>query len=245
MKRPALIFCLTLAALLGGGLVRAQDPTLPAPTLVPPTLVPTQATDVLPPADFSGVATAQNEGVLRVGALYNVPPFSYLDDNGKLTGYEIAILEAISVDISTPLEFVQVTGENALSELNLGRVDILVGEQTITRDAEGLYDFTHPHYLNQQRMVVLQNAPYQAFADLAGQTVSIVNESKGEEAAGDLLAQGLNYTLRPYYTEKDALDALVTGEAAAMVGELDNFKTRGLGFVQNVKVRNVGFSVIL
>jgi ABC-type amino acid transport substrate-binding protein len=179
--------------------------------------------------------------------LYNVPPFSYLDDNGNLTGYEIAILEAISVDISTPLEFVQVTGENALSELNLGRVDILVGEQTITRDAEGLYDFTHPHYLNQQRMVVLQAAPYQTFADLRGQTVSVVGESRGQEAAGDLLAQGFGYTLRLYYTEKDALDALVTGEAAAMVGELDNLQRagrQGMRFIeQPVRLDPYSFAV--
>lgn len=220
----ALMLCLVAALFLGSLSVRAQEP---APTLVPPTLVPTEPADAPQFAEYSGIATMQNEGVWRVGARFNTPPFSYLDENGDLAGYEAEILQAIAIELGTTLEWVQITSENQLEELQSGRVDALIGQQIITRPAEQFYDFTHPYYLNAQRMVVLDASPYRTFEDLRGQPISIVAGSEGEIAIQALQAVGMGYDLRSYFTEKDALDALANGQVQAMVGELDNLQRAG------------------
>lgn len=217
-----------LMMLSAPGVINAQDPTptLPAPTLVPPTLVPTQASDAPQLAEFSGIATAQNEGVMRVGALFNVPPFVYINERGQLDGYEVDIMNAIGVELGIEIEYVQVTRETARDDLQTGRVDMLIGQQVHSRDAEQFYEFSHPYYLNAQRMVVLEGAPYQAFAELSGQPISVVQGTEGARAVQDLVAS-LGYQVRPYYTQKDALDALERGEVQAMVGELDDLSRAG------------------
>jgi len=223
MNKPLIVLFLGLVLLLPSA-THAQDP---APTLVPPTLVPTAPADVVQLADYSGVATAQNEGALRVGARYNMPPFSYLDSSGSLAGYEVDVMNAIAIELGISINWVQVTAENELEELQTGRVDALIGEQVHTRDAEQVLGFSHPYYLNQQRMVVLESAPYASFADLNGQAVSVVTGSYGEDAIQALLDAGLGYQVRGFFTEKEALDALERGEVAAMVGEYDDLNRAG------------------
>ncbi len=206
----------------------------PVPTLVPPTLVPTQPADAPVLASHSGIATMQQEGIFRVGARYNMFPFSYLDDSGKLTGYEVELVRAIATELGVQVEFMQVTGENELEELLTGRVDALIGEQIITRPAEQFVEFTHPHYLNKQSMVVRFDSPYQTLQDLNGKAVAVVKLSQGETATQWMITHekavrdpNFSYDLRPYYTEKEALDALERGEVEAMVGELDNLTRAG------------------
>jgi len=205
----------------------AQDvtPTAPAPTLVPPTLVPTAPSDTLQVAEFSGIATIQNDGVLRVGARYNVPPFVFINERGEVDGYEIALMNSIGVELGISIEFVQVTRETEQADLLSGRVDALIGQQIHSRTSEQVYDFSHPYYLNMQRMVVLFDSPYQEFGELTGQPVSVVQGSPSERSMEELIAFG--YDVRLYYTQKDALDALERGEVQGMVGELDNLSRAG------------------
>ena len=205
----------------------AQEPTLPAPTLVPPTLVPTEPADVVHYADYSGIATLQNEGVLRVGARFNMQPFSFLDTTGKLAGYEADVATAVASELGVLIEFVQVTGENEIEELLTGRVDALIGEQVHTRSSEQIMEFSHPYYVNAQRMVVLETSSYSRFEELNGQPVSVVQGSYGEIAVQDMVASGTGFVLRQYFTQNDALDALAKGEVQAMIGELDNLLRAG------------------
>lgn len=205
----------------------------PVPTLVPPTLVPTEAANAPVLADYSGVKTVQDTGILRVGARYNMYPFSFLDESGKLTGYEVDLIYAIATELGVQVEFVQVTGENEIEELLAGRVDALIGEQIHTRSVEQYVEFSHPYYLNKQSMVVRFDSPYQTLQDLNGKPVGAVMLSRSEDALRNLLKieqlrdPNFNYDIRLYYTEAEALDALQNGEVEAMVGELDDLTRAG------------------
>jgi polar amino acid transport system substrate-binding protein len=220
---PVVLFLVILTFTLSP--VIAQEPTLPAPTLVPPTLVPGGTSETAERVDYSGIATIKNEGVLRVGARYNMYPFSYLNEKGELAGYEVDVLTAIGVELGVLIEWMQVTGENEIQELWAGRVDVLIGEQVHTRDREQFLDFSHPYYLNKQYMVVTEAASYQSFEDMRGQPIAVVEGSFGEIAAQDYPQYG--WDIRPYFTEKDALDALADGEVQGMVGEFDDLQRAG------------------
>lgn len=200
----------------------------PVPTLVPPTPFPTQPVEAIQVADYSGIATLQSEGMLRVGARFNLPPFSFIGADGELTGYEVDVVNAIATQLGVEVAFVQVTSENELEMLRTGAVDLLIGQQSHTREASQNVEFSHPYYLNKQQMVVLFESPYQSFSDLNGQPVSYVVQSRGEVALGRIVAaNGLSYDLRAYFHQDDALDALANGDVQAMVGELDNLQRAG------------------
>lgn len=207
--------------------VVAQDPspTSPAPTLVPPTLVPTSAAEAAQLANVSGINTLQSEGKIRIGTRYNVFPFAFLDENGILRGYEVDLIQAIAVELGVEIEWVQLTGENQVEELAAGAVDVLIGEQAVTRATEQFTEFTHPYYLNKQMMVVKEESSAQDFNGLAGQTVGVVQSSPSDTALSEYPNAG--WTVQYFFTDKDALDALDRDEIAGMAGELDDLSRAG------------------
>jgi len=202
--------------------------TLPAPTLVPPTPLPTVTPTPLTVAAESGLANVQRDGVLRVGTYFNAYPFAWLNEQGQVAGYEIDVLNAIAIELGVGLEFVQVTHHNARDTLLSGLVDVLAGQQFHTRDGETWFDFTHPYYLNTERMVVLTEAPYVTLQDLAGQPVGVTIGSRSEHALRLWSEQhGVTFDIRFYFSESAALDALAAGEVQGMVGTLDSLRRAG------------------
>lgn len=211
---------------------QTADPTSPAPTLVPPTLVPTptlaanqpQATREL----ISGIATMQTEQVMRVGTLYNVYPFAWLTETGTIEGYEAEVIRALAVDLEVEVDFVQVTAETQWQMLLNGEVDMLIGEQMPTKQAEEFVEFSYTYYYNQQRMVIRQGEPYTTLADLANRRIAVEAGSRGESALNLWMAQnGIGFQAVRYLSMDEALDALANGEVDGMVGELDDLARAG------------------
>ncbi len=208
--------------------IPSPTPTQAAPTLVPPTPRPTLTATPFSPPTESGLAAVQRDRVLRVGTYFNAYPFAWLNEQGTVTGYEIEILEAIAIELGIELEFVQVTRHNALETLLSGGVDVLAGQQIHTRDRESVVDFSHPYYVNAERMVVLTEAPYSTLGDLAGQPVAVEIGTRSERALRMWSeSNGVAFDVRPYFTESAALDALASGEVQGMVGVLDSLRRAG------------------
>ena len=208
--------------------ILSPTPTNAAPTLVPPTPLPTVTAAPLEPPTESGLTAAQTDHVLRVGSLYNAYPFAWLNEQGDVTGYEADILKAIGIELGVDVNFVQVTRHNADETLLSGQVDMLIGQQVHTRDREQLFDFTHPYYLNQVRMVVVTDAPYSGLEQLANLPVGVEMGSRSERALHQWSAEvGVQFDIRPYLSESAALDALAAGEVQGMVGELDSLSRAG------------------
>lgn len=229
--------------ILVGLTAQAQEP---APTLVPPTRVPTQPPTPRPAVENSGIYDMQNEGVMRVGARYNLSPFSTIDSQGNVVGYEAEIIEAIKVELGVKVEWKQITAENELDLLLNDEVDMLIGEQIITRDREQFLSFTHPYYLNKEMMVVIEGTPYQDPHDLAGLPVSVAANSPAERGLQGWIASGVNFDVRRYANESLALDALQNGEVQAMVGQLDTLLMTGrtgLRFIDAVPIQLDSYAI--
>ncbi len=206
----------------------SPTPTSAAPTLVPPTPMPETGPATLEPVDVSGLEGIQRDRVLRVGAYYNEYPFVWLNDTGEVTGYEADILRSIGIELGIEIEFIQVTRNNAIESLLAGQVDALIGQQILADNRFESVDFSHPYYLNAERMVVRQDSPYAELPQLAGQPVSVEIGTRSERALRYLgERRGIAFDVRTYFSESDALDALANGEVEGMVGELDSLRRAG------------------
>ncbi|NLF76931.1 MAG: transporter substrate-binding domain-containing protein [Chloroflexi bacterium] len=206
----------------------STTPTSAAPTLVPPTPMPEVVPDEVELVAVSGLEGIQRDRVLRVGTFFNEFPFAWLSDTGEVTGYEADILRSIGIELGIAIDFVQVTRNNALESLLTGRVDALIGQQILADDRFESVDFTHPYYLNSERMVVRQDSPYGDLAQLAGQPVGVEISTRSERALRQVGEQrGIAFDIRTYFSESDALDALANGEVEGMVGELDSLRRAG------------------
>lgn len=217
-------------ALSGTGIsAAALQGTPTAPTLVPPTPMPEQAQPVaIVPPDVSALASIQTDRVMRIGTLFNAAPFSWLNENGVVDGYEPEVLRAIAIDLGIDVEFVQVTRHNAEDMLLSGEVDVLIGQQVHTRARDEVVDFTHPYFSNAHRMVVRTDSPHISLAAMAGLPISVEIGSRSHRALLHWSEMtGITFDVRTYLTEREALDALENGDVEGMVGVLDSLRRAG------------------
>lgn len=207
-------------------------PTQAVGTRIPPTQVPLPTTTVTTTTSvsYSGVATLQTDGILRVGTLYNAPPFAWLDETGHVSGYEADVIRAIATELGVEVEFVQVTAETELQMLRSGEVDILIGQQLKAKQNYQYMNFTHTYYDNRQKMVIREGDQglYPDVRALANQRVGITAGSRGEEAINIFAAyNGVGFDLVRYLSQDAALDALSNGDVVAVVGEWDDLNRAG------------------
>lgn len=203
--------------------------TLHAPTRIPPTPVPQEPT---PAAQTriteSALVNIQASDTLRVGAYFNAAPFTWLNERGEVDGYEADIINAIAIELGLAIEYVQVTRQNDDEMLLSGAVDVLIGQQTRSVDREAIFDFSHPYYVNEHRMVIRQGEPYGSLEQLAGHAIAVEIGSRSERALRQWSeASDVPLEIVTYLTESAALDALAAHEVDGVVGLLDSLRRAG------------------
>lgn len=221
MTKPSLHLCIFVFALaiLNGAL--AQDRT-PIPTLAVPTLVPTveerDSTNGI--ATQSAVADIVRSGVIRVGVLYNEPPYSEFTAQGDLRGFDIELMRLIADLWDTDIEFVQVTRENALAKLNRAAVDIVASAFVHYRDHDDWLEFSQTYWIGRQAMMVRADSQLASLNELNSQPVGYVIGTRSEKAL-NLWRAGLNATpnLQRYWNLDLAFAALDRGDIKGLVAE--------------------------
>lgn len=196
--------------------VHAQDPV---PTLVPPTpiAVPDDgAGDAL--ASDSALARIQADGRVRVGILFNQPPFGELNIRGEVVGYDADLARALAEAWGVEVAFVQVTRQTAVPKLTAGEVDLLIAAQVHRRALDTQVEFSLTYYQGEQAVMVRLDDTAQSPADLAGRRVGVVMGTPSEEAAAYWQRRaGASIEVRAYLTIDQALVGLVNGEVDGVV----------------------------
>ncbi|MBC7810189.1 MAG: transporter substrate-binding domain-containing protein, partial [Burkholderiales bacterium] len=215
---------LTLIGLLQLGGVFAGQPTLLyaqsiAPTLVPPTLVPAPdagVTDAL--LSESGLARIQSEGKVRIGILYNAPPFGELNIRGDVTGFDADLARSIAEAWAVEVELEQVTRQTAIDMLRAGAVDLLIAGQVHHRELDAVVEFSQTYYYDNQSMLVRNDDGASILAHMADRNIGVVL-GRRSEAAVEAWRQrsGININVRTYLTIDQAFSALLASEIDGLV----------------------------
>lgn len=175
----------------------------------------------IPPVEVSALTEIRERGVLRVGALYDEEPFSYLARSGSLDGYEVALVQRVAEAWSIPVEFVQVTRQTRLEALASGEIDMLIGRFVLTREGEAQLEFSQSVFPGGIGVLVRGDSDIESLSQLAGRSVATL----GDEAAGlvaELAAGGVSMNAQPL-NRSEAGPAL--GEARtvdALVGPMED-----------------------
>jgi polar amino acid transport system substrate-binding protein len=189
------------------------------PTLVPPTLVPvvdSGLSDALP--SESVVARIQTEGKVRVGILFNAPPFGELNIRGEVSGYDADLARSMAEIWGVEAELVQVTRQTAIDMLTSGAVDMLLATQTHRRGLDSKVEFSQTYYRETQSMMVREADGAQSLTDMANRKVGVVIGTSAEEAVNSWQARsGVTVTVQPYLTLDQAFVALVNSEIDGVV----------------------------
>lgn len=107
---------------------------------------------------------------LVVGFDAEYPPYGYLDADGKPTGFDIELAQAVCAKLGWDFEAKPIDWNSKDLELESGNINCIWNGFTIeTREAQ--YQFSKPYMLNQQVVVVKADSAVKALADLAGKKV--------------------------------------------------------------------------
>lgn len=215
-KRLPVLAALLLVLCLSVG-VSAQDT---APTLVPPTLVPTSIPnnlDALP--SESGVARIVRDNVLRVGVLYNEPPFGLFNIRGVESGFDADLARSIAETWGVNIEYHQATRQNGIDMILSGEIDLLIAAQPHTRDLDSRVEFSQSYYPSVQALIVRQGDGATVLDHMADRKIGVVLGTRAEGAV-DYWQSRVNYHFEVfrYLTLDLALAALDSHEIDGVVG---------------------------
>lgn len=117
------------------------------------------------------------------------PPFSYLDDNGEYTGFDVEICKAVCEKLGWEFEVFGVNWDEKLVQLDAKECDCVWAGMTILDSMkEAGYTLSAPYYSNTQVFLVKADAGYATAADLVGKDVAVMLGTSGDELLNTDLA---------------------------------------------------------
>lgn len=155
-------------------------------------------------------------GKLIVGVKYDTKPFGFINEKGQLEGFDVDIAKQIAKYIlgdENKIEFKQVTPSNRILSLNSGEVDMIVATMTITKQREGVVDFSIPYFVAGQAIMVPKNSDILSMSDLNGKRAIIIFGSTSEKNLRLIAPEAI---ISGYRTYTSAYSALKEGRADAM-----------------------------
>lgn len=109
------------------------------------------------------------EGKIRIGTEGTYRPYTFHDNAGKLTGFDVEISEEIAKRLGVSAEFMETQWDGMFAGLDAKRFDIIVNQVGIRPDREKKYDFSHPYSVSAGSLVVHKdNETVQSFNDVKG-----------------------------------------------------------------------------
>ncbi len=128
-------------------------------------------TGVLALAFGAGAAFAQSN-VLRVATDATFPPMEFVE-NGKKTGFDVELVEAVAAKMGKKVEWVDIDFKGLVPGLIAKRYDMAVSAIYITDERKKVVDFTQPYYAGGLVAMVKDGSPIAKLADLNGKKVSV------------------------------------------------------------------------
>ena len=119
------------------------------------------------------LAQIQESGKLKVGVEGTYPPYTYHDDNGELTGFDVEVAKAIADKLGVEADFTESDWDSLLAGIDSGRLDTVINAVSITPEREEKYDFAGPYfYITQQIVVAKDNDDIVDMASLDGKKIA-------------------------------------------------------------------------
>lgn len=158
------------------------------------------------------------EKVYVVGTDAAYPPFQVLEGDGKITGHDIDVMNAVAEAAGIKIEWKNTGWDPLFDGLDKGTVDIGISSITITEDRKKKYDFSDPYFEASQLILLPEDSTVTKLADLKGKRFGVQGGTTGEEVLKK--AFGSTYEgIKGFDDMPSAVDEFFNGRVDAVVGD--------------------------
>ena len=157
------------------------------------------------------IALPASAQTIKVGVFDDAPPLAYRDDKGTLTGFTVAIAEALCAELKLRCELQVVRLETIIDDLAAGQIDVAAVGLLNTPERRKRIAFTKPVY----RSTTLWFARPGVKLDAPGVRIAVFKGSAQER-----FAQAKGWQTVGAITDADIIDQLAAGVAQAGIAPL-------------------------
>jgi ABC-type amino acid transport substrate-binding protein len=161
-------------------------------------------------------------GKFRIGFRESSPPMSFLDKDGKPTGYSVDLCNRIATGVKNHIgkevqvEYVAVTAENRFDALVKNRIDILCGPTTKTLSRAKRVDFTQLTFVTGASLMTMAGKEVRDISGFSGKKIGVGRATTTEKVLRGMLKETLTDTeVVLFNSSADGVAALERGEIAA------------------------------
>lgn len=170
-------------------------------------------------AGFVAQAGAKDWEQVRVGVEGAFPPFSYVDSDGELQGFDIDIAHALCKEMEVECSLVQQSWSGIIPGLLVRKYDAIIASMSITEERKKKVAFTDKYYQTPAKWVRHEGADVTATAEsLAGKTVGVQRASIGDRYVTDNYGDAVN--VRRYTSQEDAFLDMSTGRLDLLFADM-------------------------
>lgn len=121
------------------------------------------------------LADIKKAGEIKIGLEGTYPPFSFVDESGKLSGFEVELSEALAKKLGVKVKLQATPWDGILAALESKRLDAVVNQVTISDARKAKYDFSTPYTVSGiQALTLAKNVDTIKTADdLAGKKIGV------------------------------------------------------------------------
>ena len=134
------------------------------------------------PAAFAAEKDA-GARVIRISTSGSYPPFSMYDETTQeWSGFDIELWRMIGEKIGYEVQFMRFVILAGFAELDLGRVDTVAQQVSITPARQQKYDFTQPYFFSPYCLTVAEsNESIKSWKDMEGKSIALSEGSAMNE----------------------------------------------------------------
>ena len=157
----------------------------------------------------------KKSGKIKIGVFSDKNPFGYVDENGKVQGYDVYFAKRIAKDLlgsEDAVDFVYVEAASRVEYLKSAKVDITLANFTVTDERKEQVDFALRYMKVALGIVSPQKAEITDVNQLKGKKLIVV---KGTTAETYFSKNYPDVTLVKFDEYQEAYDALLDGRGDA------------------------------
>ena len=186
---------------------------------------------------LAACATAAQAADLKVAIDPTYEPFTYKTPDGKPTGFDVDIANAVCAEIKRKCVFVEQVWDSMIPGLQARKYDVIVSSLSITEERKRVIDFSDRYYKTPSAIVVKKGTPYTGPASLKGKRIGVLKGSTQEKwAMGELKPAGV--TVVPYEAQDQVYLDINAGRLDGTVA--DKVEVHG-GFLRKPEGKDYGY----